>query len=229
MRSNDDEKAELKRRLIQDFNTAPSLCAYNAVLFDIPFMTKQLEIDNETVQNWLLKLIDPFHTMKTCFGVTCKLDKMLALNGLQCKSASGLQAIEMARDGDWVSLVNYCMDDVRLTVDICVQDKIILFKHTGACVYYRAQFANHLLTLFGPHRRVLHLLLICTRSSFLEHCAPTGGKVPPFSSLTAAALWRLPNERNRQSRIYRTTCSGTLWAGGVCCRSALPESAFFSC
>lgn len=73
------------------FRAATRLCTYNAVLFDIPFMQKQLNLPEAVVHEWLGKLCDPFHTMRTCFGQTSKLDKMLALNGLECKSATGLQ------------------------------------------------------------------------------------------------------------------------------------------
>lgn len=119
----------LRQELIAAFDAAERLCAYNAVLFDIPFMKLQLQLPDDIVDTWLHKLCDPFHSMKMCFGITCKLDKMLALNGLECKSATGLQAIEMAKNGEWQALVDYCMDDVRLTVELCVLDEIQLFVH----------------------------------------------------------------------------------------------------
>jgi hypothetical protein len=126
-----NEKAILRGHVLDAFEKAERLCAYNSVLFDIPFMAKQLDIPSNITNAWLLKLCDPFHSMKTSFDFTCKLDKLLALNSLQCKSASGLQAIEMARNGEWDDLVSYCMDDVRLTAQLCELPVIYLFKHLG--------------------------------------------------------------------------------------------------
>ncbi len=121
--------------MLAAFDEADQLCAYNSVLFDIPFMVKQLDISPSVVQSWLWKLCDPFHAMRSSFDFTCKLDKMLALNNLQCKSASGLQAIEMAKNGEWDALVSYCMDDVRLTAQLCELPMIYLFKHIGEPVF----------------------------------------------------------------------------------------------
>lgn len=125
-----EEYGALRLQLISALNAARVLCAYNAVLFDIPFIEKELKVPKTEVQGWLLKLFDPFHAMKTCFNFTCKLDKMLALNGLECKSASGLEAIDMAKNKEWDALISYCMDDVRLTVLICQQPQVILFQHS---------------------------------------------------------------------------------------------------
>jgi hypothetical protein len=116
---------------METFDAAPLLCAYNAALFDIPFIAKQLYIPSTVVDSWLSKLCDPFHAMKTAFDFTCKLDKLLSLNSLACKSASGLQAIEMAKNADWDALAAYCMDDVRLTAQLCELEVIYLFKHVG--------------------------------------------------------------------------------------------------
>lgn len=129
MRADESGKAALRARVLTAFKDAEILCAYNAVLFDIPFMQKQLDLPTDVVEEWLRKLCDPFHAIKTCFQTTCKLDKMLRLNGLECKSATGLQAIVMARNGDWDALVDYCMDDVRLTAQLCTLPTIYLFQH----------------------------------------------------------------------------------------------------
>lgn len=133
---NVDSKKKLKEDILEAFKRAEVLCAYNAVFFDIPFLRKQMDLADEDVQEWFLKLCDPFHSMRTAFQHTCKLNKMLALNGLDCKSASGLEAIEMAKNEDWSALEKYCLDDVRLTVQLCLLDKVCLFQHMdGFWVY----------------------------------------------------------------------------------------------
>lgn len=131
IREDAEGKQKLRERLLDALDEAAMLCAYNAVLFDIPFIVKQLGVEPERVKGWLLKLFDPFHAMRTAFHTTCKLDKMLALNGLECKSSTGLEAISMARNGEWERLENYCMDDVRLTVQLCQQGRLRLFERSA--------------------------------------------------------------------------------------------------
>lgn len=128
MAATTEEKIGLRQQVITAFNQADVLCAYNAVMFDIPFIQKQLDIDIETIQDWLIKLFDPFHAMRTCFSITCKLDRMLALNGMECKSGDGEHAIGMAHAGEWEALSSYCMDDVRLTVALCQCHCLKLFQ-----------------------------------------------------------------------------------------------------
>lgn len=120
-------RTQLRNDLVGEMNAAVSLCAYNAVLFDIPFLQRELQISDQEVQCWLLKLFDPFHAMKTTFNVTSKLNAMLALNGLSSKSGSGGDAVEMAKNREWESLTRYCMDDVRLTLALAVKPELILF------------------------------------------------------------------------------------------------------
>jgi hypothetical protein len=133
-------------QVLDAFDEAPRLCAYNSVLFDIPFISRQLHVPVSTVHDWLMKLCDPFHAMKTSFDFTCKLDKLLALNNLQCKSASGLQAIQMAKNGEWDALVSYCMDDVRLTAQLCELPVIYLFNHVGMNFFFVVKYVYHELT-----------------------------------------------------------------------------------
>lgn len=48
----------------------------------------------------------------------------------------------MARNGEWDSLVDYCMDDVRLTVQLCERNTIRLFEHIDGfwvCCEYPTQ------------------------------------------------------------------------------------------
>lgn len=113
---------EMREEILLDFEECDFLCAYNAVLFDIPFMQYVLQIPPETVvqkilfffvylkcvkfkknctfvqETWLRKLCDPFHAIKTAFLFTSKLNHMLAMNNLQSKSASGADAITFVKE-----------------------------------------------------------------------------------------------------------------------------------
>ena len=49
---------QLKQDLVTAFNNATSLCAFNGIRFDIPFLRNSLKLDNNTVNVWLLKTTD---------------------------------------------------------------------------------------------------------------------------------------------------------------------------
>ena len=57
---------------------------------------------------------------------TCGLNKLLASNGVESKTASGLQAIKWAEEGNWEKLEEYCLDDAILTHKISVMPEVIL-------------------------------------------------------------------------------------------------------
>lgn len=46
------------------------------------------------------------------------LQKVANILNIGCKTASGLEAITMARDCRWDELESYCMQDSKLTYDI---------------------------------------------------------------------------------------------------------------
>ena len=94
---------------------APRLCAFNGVRFDLPFLAKRWGVPDERVGGWVRKLFDPFEACRLGLGRTFSLDRLLHANGLQGKTGSGLQAVEMARDGRWDELEMYCMHDTIMT------------------------------------------------------------------------------------------------------------------
>lgn len=53
--------------------------------------------------------------MRILYDRPISLQKVADILGLGCKTASGLEAIAMAKDGRWEELESYCMQDARLT------------------------------------------------------------------------------------------------------------------
>ena len=88
---------EMRNDLLQTFDAAETLCAYNGVDFDLPFIAAQFQVDEYRLQQWICKTVDIFYTVKTVMNKYYKMDVLLRLNGLQQKCANGLQAIEWAR------------------------------------------------------------------------------------------------------------------------------------
>lgn len=100
---------------LQLLDEAPLLCAFNGVMFDLPFLAKRWSVPSERVARWVVKLLDPYQACKLALGVTFSLDRLLGANGLECKTGSGKEAVVMAREGRWAELEEYCMNDTAKT------------------------------------------------------------------------------------------------------------------
>ena len=115
------ERAQLTAALVAAFDGAESLCAFNGVRFDVPFLHKALRLPEATVAAWLLKTTDILEACRLeVFGPrhTFSLNLLCEHNGVQMKSSSGCEAVRMAADGRWQELHDYCADDVRILCDL---------------------------------------------------------------------------------------------------------------
>lgn len=114
----EDEREVLRRELMLDFDSASSLCAYNGVRFDLPFMQRALDIPVQNVTEWVLKTSDILEQLRLRENAVCKLDYICTVNSVPSKSSSGLEAIRMAAEGRWHELEQYCANDVRILCDL---------------------------------------------------------------------------------------------------------------
>lgn len=94
---------------------APVLCGFNAVRFDIPYLARRWNIPDQQVGQWVKKLIDPFEACKLALNRTFSLNALLEINGWDCKTSSGAEAVNMAAQGRWQELRDYCMADTVKT------------------------------------------------------------------------------------------------------------------
>lgn len=111
----------LRDELIQAFDAAAALCAFNGVRFDIPFLQAALKLSQETTAAWLIKTTDILEAARLgLFGPahTFGLNLLCQHNQVPVKSGSGLQAIQFAHAGQWDALLSYCADDVRILCDL---------------------------------------------------------------------------------------------------------------
>ena len=74
----------------------------------------------------MLKLFDVFEVCRLVYGSSCSLNNLLLANGKEVKSSSGLQAVEWAREANWESLEDYCMQDTVLTHEISCSEHVEL-------------------------------------------------------------------------------------------------------
>lgn len=121
-RANEPEnEALLVQELVRAFDAAPSLCAFNGVQFDIPFLHTAFNLSDHTTAAWLMKTTDILEAARLgMFGPahTFSLNLLCEHNRVAVKSGSGLQAIKFAQEGKWDALLSYCADDVRILCDL---------------------------------------------------------------------------------------------------------------
>jgi hypothetical protein len=115
------ERQKLTLELVKAFDAAQSLCAFNGVRFDVPFLYKALRLSEATVAGWLVKTTDILEACRLeVFGPrhTFGLNLLCEHNGVRMKSGSGCEAVRMAAQGRWQELLDYCADDVRILCDL---------------------------------------------------------------------------------------------------------------
>ena len=100
--------------MVQQFEEATSLCAFNGVRFDLQFLQTALHIDAGTVTRWVLKTTDILECSRLVHGKTFSLNLLCETNGMPVKISSGLEAMRMAEQGRWQQLREYCADDVTI-------------------------------------------------------------------------------------------------------------------
>jgi hypothetical protein len=111
----------LKKDLVKAFDSASSLCAFNGVRFDIPFLYTALKLEEQTCAGWLLKTSDILEAARLgIFGAahTFGLNLLCQHNHVPVKCGNGLQAIKFAQQHRWDELLEYCADDVHILCDL---------------------------------------------------------------------------------------------------------------
>ena len=108
-------------------DAATYIYTFNGISFDLPRIAKKCGRD---MTPWLLKTVDPLFVMKGVlgFGACMKLNDLLLANGFEPKSGSGLAAVRYWQEGDLEALSSYCMDDARLTYELCAAPSILWGK-----------------------------------------------------------------------------------------------------
>lgn len=93
-------------------DSADRICAYNGRGFD--FWVLLNYFDQESIERWLAKLVDPFEIIRFKTGSWVKLNELCVANGLSAKSGDGLLAISWWKNGEYDKVAQYCEQDTRL-------------------------------------------------------------------------------------------------------------------
>jgi hypothetical protein len=116
----------LRDEFLSILDAAPRLCAFNGVRFDIPYIIKHWKLDPLLAERWVRKTLDIFEACKLGLKQTFKLSQLLAVNNMESKTGSGLEAVGLARDRRWEELGAYCLQDTRLTYLVTAQMGVML-------------------------------------------------------------------------------------------------------
>ena len=124
----DDQAADLALReeFLSILDAAPRLCSFNGIRFDIPYIIKHWKLDPLLAERWVRKTLDIFEACKLGLKQTFKLSQLLAVNNMESKTGSGLEAVGLARDRRWEELGAYCLQDTRLTYLVTAQMGVML-------------------------------------------------------------------------------------------------------
>ena len=109
---------ELQRQLVELLEAAPSLCAFNGIRFDTPFLQVVLGLDAATVRRWNTKTTDILERCREVHRHTFSLNKLCEANDIVVKSGDGLAAIQLAREHKWDELAEYCEHDVHILCEL---------------------------------------------------------------------------------------------------------------
>ena len=121
----EEQRDLLVEEMIQLFDDAHSLCAFNGVRFDIPFLMQAFDIPARTGTAWVLKTTDILECCRVLHKHTFKLDLLCEENNMPMKSGTGLAAIGMAKNGQFDKLRDYCADDVSILCNLYKQRHLI--------------------------------------------------------------------------------------------------------
>lgn len=121
-----EESDESREEIMEHMDAALYILAFGGARFDLPVLARcfmggwNKEDRDQVLGAWMRKLVDPLYAAPVVLGAGSgqKLDEYLQRNGMPGKSGSGAHAVELARDGKWDELGNYCLDDAHLTYDV---------------------------------------------------------------------------------------------------------------
>ena len=110
-------------------DAATMIHTFNGIEFDLPRLAKHCGLRPAIAASWMRKTTDPLFLMRHSmgFGGCMRLNDVLTANGFEPKSGSGLQAIQFWNEGNRTALSAYCMDDARLTYELCEKRSAIVW------------------------------------------------------------------------------------------------------
>ena len=111
-------------KMLELFDDADAIVAYNGLYFDMSLLRRHYGRNEERYMRHRLKVLDTFDRIKGATNRWPKLDVLLSANGLPSKSGDGKKAIRLWEAQKRDELEAYCMDDVKLLLQLVILDDI---------------------------------------------------------------------------------------------------------
>jgi len=92
---------------------ASMIIGFSIVRFDLPVLKKHFNFNIMS-----LPRLDLLEEIEINYGARVGLDILAKTNLGIGKTSHGLEAIEFYKNGDWKSLTDYCLNDVKITKDL---------------------------------------------------------------------------------------------------------------
>jgi DEAD/DEAH box helicase domain-containing protein len=97
----------------EEFKKADLLVGYNSDHVDAPILNTYMAFDLTAIPS-----LDLLKYVRARTGRRIKLDSIAGATLSEYKSGSGLEAMDLYREGRWEELYKYCLDDVKITKDV---------------------------------------------------------------------------------------------------------------
>jgi hypothetical protein len=182
----------LECELVQILEEAPTLCAFNGIRFDTPFLQAALGLDRETMRRWNCKTSDILEHCRNVHKHTFSLNLLCETNGIPVKTGDGLQAIRLAKERKWAELREYCAHDVHILCDL-YRKRHLTNPRTGrvmdladcAAKYVYADAGEHKLEQNGKTNEVASESMPVEAAGAVAGEAATGTTVTPGKTTAA--------------------------------------------
>ena len=111
-------------RLLEWFDTAGAIVAYNGRAFDMRVLEKVYAGDDERAQSHMAKLVDPMEVVQRACGRRVRLSHLLALNGAGKKAGCGCDAPRLWERGQMEQLERYCRRDTEALAELVLRESM---------------------------------------------------------------------------------------------------------
>ncbi len=125
-------KEEELKELWPILETTDLLIGFNSDSFDIPVLNRYYTGDLTKI-----KSLDILKEIKSSYGRRMKLDQIAEGTLQRNKSGHGLEAMKWWKDGEYQKVIDYCIEDVRITKDIYEYARAnnkLIFKEGGQLI-----------------------------------------------------------------------------------------------
>lgn len=119
----DEQHQKVLTDLAIQMDAADVIVIYNGRWFDLQILANYYSGDH--IARWTQKLRDPFEYARRILGEWPKLNAMLTANGIDVKTADGIEAVAWWTEGKYDQVLEYCAADVSKLRDLVMMGNVL--------------------------------------------------------------------------------------------------------